>query len=151
MRLWFSERWIKGLLTYQKNQQKLESIYLEWTDIYNFMISSTKDRLPGGRQKGLGDPHSPFSYSTNLATGRHWGDPSGVKWDTKGFSLHVLHGLLYLFDEKKLCAKVKKAKSPKHKPTHLSLTVFQTYSAQLSCWWVGIELPETWGEKFSES
>lgn len=42
------------------------------------------------------------------------------------------------------------SKVTKHKPTHLSLTAFQTHSARLSCWCVGIELPETWGEKFSE-
>lgn len=113
---------------------KLESIYLEWADIYGFMISSNKHWLPDGREKGLGDPNSPFSYATNLATGRDSGDPSVVRLETKGFSLHVLHGLFYLFDEKKPYAKVKKVKTPKCKPTHLSLTAFQTYSAQLSCW-----------------
>lgn len=98
------------------------------------MISSNKHWLPNGREKGLGDPNSPFSYSTNLAAGRDSGDPSVVRRKTKSFSLHVLHGLFYLFDEKKPYAKVKKVKPPKCKPTHLSLTAFQTYSAQLSCW-----------------
>lgn len=58
---------------------KLESIYLEWANIYGFMISSNKLWLPDGQDKGLGDPNSPFSYATNLATGRDSGDPSVVR------------------------------------------------------------------------
>ena len=70
MKLWFNKRWFKWLLTGQKAQLKSESIFLEWTDIYDFTISSNKHWLPGGGENALGDPNSPFSYSNKLATGR---------------------------------------------------------------------------------
>lgn len=57
------------IITSQKSQLKLENIYVEWTKVYGFMISSHKCWLPGDREKGLGDPNSPFSYSTSLTTG----------------------------------------------------------------------------------
>lgn len=62
-----------------KGSVEIREIYVEWTNVYGSMISSNKRWLPGGREKVLGDPNSPFSYSTGLAAGRAEGDPSGVR------------------------------------------------------------------------
>ena len=64
---------------HSKGSPEIRERYPDWTDIYDFMICSKKCRLSGGGEKGLGDPNSPFSYSTKLATGRDQGDPSGVR------------------------------------------------------------------------
>lgn len=44
------------------------SVYLAWTNISGFMISSQEHWLPGGGGKGLCDPSSPVSCSSSLAT-----------------------------------------------------------------------------------
>ena len=64
---------------HSKGSPDIREHYLDWTDVYDFIISSNKCRLSGGGEKGLGDPNSPFSYSTKLATGSDQGDPSGVR------------------------------------------------------------------------
>ena len=64
---------------HSKGSPEIRQHYLDRTDTYDFTISSNKCRLSGGGEKGLGDPNSPFSYSTKLATGRDQGDPSGVR------------------------------------------------------------------------
>lgn len=121
------------IITHQPKDSVDMSVYLAWTDIGGFMVSSQKHWLPGGGGKGLRDPSSPVSCSSSLATAGtraiHLVSDERQRVFLSMFSMVFF----YLFDEKKLYAKVKKAKSPKHKPAHLSLTAFQTYSAQLSC------------------
>lgn len=101
------------IITHQPKGSVEISFYLEWANRYGFMISCNKHWLPNGREKGLGDPSSPFSCSTNLATGRDSGDPSVVRQETKSFSLHVLHGLFYLFDEKEAVCQSEESEATK--------------------------------------
>ena len=150
MKLWFNKRWLKWLLTIQKAPLKSESV-IRTGLIYMilwFAPRSVGCLVVAKKVWVIPIPLSHILPSLLLAGTRviHLVSDN----NTKGFSLHVLHGLFYLFVEKKPYAKAKKAKAPRHKLTHRSLTAFQTYSAQLSCWCVGLELPETW-EEFSES
>lgn len=108
------------------------SVYLAWTNISGFMISSQEHWLPGGGGKGLCDPSSPSPVPPVWLL-QGLGRSIWCQTRDKGFFSSCSPWFFYHFDEKKLYAKVKKAKSPKHKPAHLSLTAFQTYSAQLSC------------------
>jgi hypothetical protein len=56
------------------------------------------------------------------------GDLSGVRWDTKGFCLHVLHGLFYLFDERSCMPKWKKQSHQNISPSSITDSVSDLFS-----------------------